>query len=91
VTLPAPFVTAPPAAPRAIASALLEEGLAACVTRLPCRSTYRWEGGPRGRGGGPLAKTTDARYGALRDRVRELHPHDVPCIERSDEPDVVAE
>jgi periplasmic divalent cation tolerance protein len=32
-----------------------------------------------------LAKTTSDRYGALAERVRELHPYDVPCIERFDE------
>jgi len=31
------------------------------------------------------AKTTDERYPALCDRVVELHPYDVPCVERFDE------
>jgi len=32
-----------------------------------------------------LAKTTDERYDALRDRVVERQPYEVPCIERFDE------
>lgn len=31
------------------------------------------------------AKTTDDGYAALRDRVAELHPYDVPCIEQFEE------
>ncbi len=30
-------------------------------------------------------KTTDERYHDLVERIVELHPHDVPCIERFDE------
>jgi periplasmic divalent cation tolerance protein len=32
-----------------------------------------------------LAKTTDERYAALKERAAGLHPYDVPCIERFEE------
>jgi periplasmic divalent cation tolerance protein len=36
-----------------------------------------------------LAKTTDERYADLEARVTELHPYDVPCIERFEETDAL--
>ena len=36
-----------------------------------------------------LAKTTAERYDELQDRVVELHPYEVPCVERFDEADVL--
>lgn len=88
--MPTAFVTAPPDAAADIARALVEERLAACVNRLDCRSTYRWEGAVRDdREVVLLAKTTDDRYAALVDRVRELHPYEVPCVERFDEVDAL--
>jgi len=36
-----------------------------------------------------LAKTTDDAYDDLVARVKELHPYDVPCLERFDESDVL--
>ncbi len=88
--MPTTYVTAPPAAAEDIATALVEERLAACVNRLDCRSTYRWDGAVVEDEAEVvlLAKTTADRYGELRERVLELHPHDVPCIERFDETDV---
>ncbi|WP_254841169.1 divalent-cation tolerance protein CutA [Natronomonas marina] len=82
------YVTAPPSAADEIATALVEERLAACVNRLDCRSTYRWEGEVVDDSEVVLlAKTTATRYEELRERVVELHPHDVPCIERFEETD----
>ena len=88
--MPTVYITAPPPVADELATALVEERLAACVNRLACRSTFRWEGEVTEADEVVLlAKTTAARYGALRDRVVELHPHDVPCIERFDEADVL--
>jgi periplasmic divalent cation tolerance protein len=68
------------AAARRIAESLVAERFAACVTVLgQARSTYRWQGGVESADELPLlVKTTAARWPALRDRLRELHPYDVP-------------
>jgi len=82
------YVTAPPDAADDIARTLVKERLAACVNRVPCQSTYRWDGEVHDDEEVVLlAKTTD--YVALEARVVELHPHDVPCIERFDEDDIL--
>jgi periplasmic divalent cation tolerance protein len=84
------YVTAPPDAAGELARTLVDERLAACVNRLDATSVYRWEGALHEE---PevvlLAKTTAERYDALAARVRELHPHDVPCVERFEEDDVL--
>jgi periplasmic divalent cation tolerance protein len=88
--MPTVYVTAPPEAADEIAETLLEERLAACVNELSTTSTYRWEGEiHRDEEAVLLAKTTDDAYDELVDRVRELHPYDVPCIERFDEAHVL--
>lgn len=63
-----------------IASALVGERLAACVSRLPgAVSTYRWEDKVQEDAEVLLLiKTTAARLPALRERLLELHPYDVP-------------
>lgn len=82
------YVTAPPSIAPEIATALVEERLAACVNRFECRSTYRWDGDVvRDEEIALLIKTTDEGYDAVEDRIEDLHPHDVPCIERFDEAD----
>lgn len=84
------YITAPPDAVDDLVETLLEERLAACVNQLPCESTYRWEGEiHRDEEVLLFAKTTDDAFDELVDRVRELHPYDVPCIERFDEADVL--
>ncbi|MFC6988719.1 divalent-cation tolerance protein CutA [Haloplanus sp. GCM10025708] len=89
--MPTAYVTAPPEAAADIARTLVEERLAACVNRVPCESTYRWDGAVHDDDEAILfVKTTDAGYDALEARLSDLHPHDVPCIERLDETAVAA-
>ncbi len=63
-----------------IATALVEERLAACVNVLPgVRSTYRWEGQVRRDDEVLLViKTTGDRLAALRERLPLLHPYELP-------------
>lgn len=87
--MPTAYVTVPPDAASDIARTLVEERLAACVNRLACESTYRWEGEiVEDDEVVLLCKTTDEGYAALAERVVELHPYDVPCVERFEERDV---
>jgi periplasmic divalent cation tolerance protein len=63
-----------------IARTLVSEGLAACVNRVPgVMSTYRWQGAVHDDAEVLLLiKTTAQRLEALRARLLELHPYDVP-------------
>lgn len=65
-----------------IASALVEERLAACVNRVPgIASTYRWKGAvQRDNEVLLLIKTVRARFDALRERIVFLHPHELPEV-----------
>lgn len=65
-----------------IASALVEEQLAACVNRLPgIASTYRWQGKIcRDTEQLLLIKTTRARFETLRARILALHPYELPEV-----------
>ncbi|WP_265111515.1 divalent-cation tolerance protein CutA [Halosolutus halophilus] len=84
--MPTVYITVPPDEADSIAERLVEERLAACVNRLSTTSTYRWDGEIHHADEAVLlAKTTDEAYDDLVDRVREIHPYDVPCIERFDE------
>jgi len=71
-----------PDSPKAdgFARTLVEEGLATCINRLPgVRSTYRWEGKVHSDIEELLLiKTTAARFEALKARVLELHPYELP-------------
>ena len=88
--MPTAYVTAPPEAADDIATALVEEELAACINRLECRSTFHWEVEVTTEEEVVLlAKTTAERYDELQDRAVELHPYEVPCVERFDEADVL--
>lgn len=62
------------------ARALVETRLAACVNLLPAMdSVYRWEGTiEQERERQLMMKTSRARVLALWERVREMHPYDVP-------------
>jgi periplasmic divalent cation tolerance protein len=84
--MPTVYVTAPEDAADEIATTLVEERLAACVNTVDCQSTYRWDGGVETDSETMLLiKTTNAGYDSLESRIEELHPYDVPCIERFDE------
>ena len=63
-----------------IATALVEERLAACVNVLPAmQSTYRWQGAiEQDTERQMVIKTSGVRVGALWERLRDLHPYDVP-------------
>jgi periplasmic divalent cation tolerance protein len=66
----------------ALALALVESRLAACVNILPrLQSIYRWQGKIESAPEIPLLiKSTAAAYPALEARIRELHPYEVPEI-----------
>ena len=65
-----------------IARVLVEEGLAACVNILaPVRSIYKWRGEIEDASEQLLViKSTAARFAAIRDRLRDLHPYELPEI-----------
>ena len=66
----------------ALARTLVGEGLAACVNIVPgVRSIYRWEGKVQEDDEVLcLVKTRPELLDALTERVRALHPYDVPEI-----------
>ena len=63
-----------------IGRALVDERLAACVNLLPAMdSLYRWEGQvEQDTERQIIIKTSRERVAALWDRIRELHPYEVP-------------
>jgi periplasmic divalent cation tolerance protein len=65
-----------------LAGRLVEEGLAACVNLIPgLTSIYSWQGDvQRDPEVLMLIKTRGERFDALADRLRELHPYDLPEI-----------
>lgn len=64
-----------------IAGELLESRLAACVSRQPVRSTYRWQGRIEDEPEVLLViKTLGSRFADLEMRLKSLHPYDVPEI-----------
>jgi len=67
---------------RKLAGIVLDERLAACVQIVPgVESWYRWQGKvERAQEWLLLFKTTQACWPALRDRLAELHPYEVPEI-----------
>ena len=66
--------------PASFARTLVEERLVACVNVLPAMtSTYWWEGKVEEASERQVVmKTEAARVKALRDRIQQLHPYDVP-------------
>lgn len=75
-TLPSPEKAAE------IARILVEERLCACVNLVPgVRSIYRWQGQLQDDTETlAIAKTTPERAEALRARLVELHPYEVPEV-----------
>lgn len=65
-----------------VAGELVGERLAACAQVTgPVASTYRWQGAvERAEEWYCHLKTTQARFPALRERLRQLHPYDTPEI-----------
>jgi periplasmic divalent cation tolerance protein len=71
---------------RAIADALVERRLAACVNILgPIESVFRWKGEVDFANEYQLLiKTTDAAFEAVRAAIKELHSYELPeCIKIS--------
>ena len=70
------------ASAQALAAALVDERLAACVNILPpCHSIYRWQGAVETADEVPLLiKTSEARYAALEAAIRAQHPYRTPEI-----------
>ena len=65
----------------AIARAVVEEGLAACVNAAQVTSTYRWEGRTVVEPETTLwIKTAADRVDALRERLLALHPYSLPEV-----------
>lgn len=65
-----------------LGTALVEERLAACANLVPSvTSIYRWQGRlEKAQEVLVILKTTEERAAALRERVAELHPYDVPEV-----------
>ncbi|MDB5761303.1 MAG: cutA [Herminiimonas sp.] len=65
-----------------LARHLVEQGLAACVNRLPgVQSIYRWQGEIEEASEVTLLiKTTKRRYAELEAAIKALHPYQVPEI-----------
>lgn len=69
------------AAAERIARVLVEEKLAACVNMLPpMRSIYRWKGRVEDATEQLLVIKTAQQFAAVRDRIRSLHPYELPEI-----------
>lgn len=66
----------------AVALAVVEARLAACVNILPrVQSIYRWQGAVESASEIPLLiKTTADNYPALENAIRAEHPYDIPEI-----------
>jgi periplasmic divalent cation tolerance protein len=73
------FTNVPPDRADAIARALVEEGLVACVNAYPVRSTYRWKGQLEVEAETTLVMKVGAEgVRRLRDKLREIHPYELP-------------
>lgn len=70
------------ASARAIATALVERGLAACVNIVPgIESVYRWQGRvEQGQELLLIIKSNAEHYAALEQTILELHPYELPEI-----------
>lgn len=65
-----------------LAQALVQERLAACVNILPItKSIYRWKGRVESAAEQLLiVKSMTDAYGAIQNRIRELHPYELPEV-----------
>ncbi len=64
-----------------IARELLEEDLIACANLIDIESIYRWEGEiVEDDEVLALCKLPEGKKDAVRDRLEEVHPYEVPCI-----------
>jgi len=64
-----------------ISETLVSERLVACVNAAPVRSTYRWKGEIcRDREELLLMKTRESLFARVMERLREIHPYEVPEI-----------
>jgi periplasmic divalent cation tolerance protein len=65
----------------AIAQALLQFKLAACVSLMPIRSLYTWNGEVHNEAEWQLMIKTDLRnFSQIEAKVRELHSYEVPEV-----------
>jgi periplasmic divalent cation tolerance protein len=65
----------------AIAHALLQAKLAACINLLPIRSIYTWNGTVHNEAEYQLVIKTDLRlFAQLETKIREVHSYEVPEI-----------
>ncbi len=64
-----------------IAKHLLKKKLIACGNIFPINSLYRWKGKVvDDKEFVLLAKTTQAKFNAVKKEVEKIHSYDVPCI-----------
>ena len=69
------------AAAKQIATRLVEERAAACINLLPIYSVYRWQGEVQSEDEWLLLiKTRAETVSQMRDRIKALHPYEVPEI-----------
>ena len=61
---------------------LLQEKLAACISTFPCKSKYWWKGKIEKNNESVVwIKTKDNLVEQVMERVKELHPYDLPAID----------
>ncbi|MAG38595.1 divalent-cation tolerance protein CutA [Candidatus Woesearchaeota archaeon] len=64
-----------------IAKELLKEKLISCANIVPCESIYEWDGELKEESEAILfVKTIDKYEEEVKDKIRELHSYDLPCI-----------
>lgn len=64
-----------------IAKVLIEERLVACANLFPIQSTYWWKGDIASEGEWvSLVKTIPEHWQSICEKVRAIHPYQVPCM-----------
>jgi periplasmic divalent cation tolerance protein len=75
------FCTVPVKHTERIAEEIVNSGLSACVSVARVKSFYLWEGEMcRDDEDLMVIKTTSGRYRALEEKIKEIHPYDLPEI-----------